>query len=208
MSGLLWVLSSKNCSSVGFSIAGAWTSGFGGPRWSACDVPHVVCGLWSRGLAGGVGGRGTHTFADPLHGAHLAAILHLVDGEVDLGQGLLLLYGADRIVDLGVARVLGARRTGAICVHGGRLRRGRSRQCEARRGVARGTRAGECERANQQRAVFRLKSGGCGRPERFSKQTRRRSRGRSVECFESASRRQSLEGVTRGVGGEDGELLR
>ena len=67
----------------------------------------LACGreVWRVGWA-----AGKHdTFADPLHGADLAAIFHLVDGEVDLGQGLLLLYGADRIVDLGIARVLRAR---------------------------------------------------------------------------------------------------
>lgn len=68
---------------------------------------------------GGVRVRGRHTFADSLHGADLAAIFHLVNGEVYLGQRLLLLYRANGIVDLDIASVLRAWRTGAVCVHVG-----------------------------------------------------------------------------------------
>lgn len=65
-------------------------------------------------------GKATHTFANSLHGAHLGAIFHLVDGEVNLRQRLLLLYCANGIVDLDIARVLRTGRTSAVCVHGGR----------------------------------------------------------------------------------------
>lgn len=58
-----------------------------------------------------------HTLADSLSGADLSSILHAVDGEVNLGRWLLLLYGADGIVDLGAADILRARRTGAVGIH-------------------------------------------------------------------------------------------
>lgn len=61
-----------------------------------------------------------HAFADSLHGVHLGAILHSVDGEVDLRQRLLLLYCANGIVDLDVADVLRARRASAVGFHDGR----------------------------------------------------------------------------------------
>lgn len=62
------------------------------------------------------------TFADPLQRAHLGSIFHGVDGEVDLGERLLLLYRADGIVDLADALlILGDGRLGiggrAIGVH-------------------------------------------------------------------------------------------
>lgn len=57
------------------------------------------------------------TLADSLSGADLGAILHAVDGEVNLGQWLLLLYGADGVVDLSAANILRARRTGAVGIH-------------------------------------------------------------------------------------------
>lgn len=40
-----------------------------------------------------------------------------MNGEVNLRQWLLLLYGADSIVDLGAANILGTRRTGAVGIH-------------------------------------------------------------------------------------------
>lgn len=52
------------------------------------------------------------TFADTLHGAHLGAILHGVNGEVDLGQWPLVLDGANGIVNL--LGVEGAGRAGTI----------------------------------------------------------------------------------------------
>lgn len=70
-------------------------------------------------MAGG-GDGGTHTFTDPLHGAHFGAILYAVEGEVDLGWRLLLLYGANGIVDLDVANILRARRASAVGIHDGR----------------------------------------------------------------------------------------
>jgi hypothetical protein len=50
---------------------------------------------------------GSHTFADTLLGADLGAILHGMDGEIDLGEWLLLLYSVDGIVDLVSANLLG-----------------------------------------------------------------------------------------------------
>jgi hypothetical protein len=50
---------------------------------------------------------GSHTFANTLLGADLGAILHGMDGEVDLGEWLLLLYSADGIVDRVPANLLG-----------------------------------------------------------------------------------------------------
>lgn len=163
----------------------------GGQRVTWCML-FVACGRegWQAGWAA----QGRHTFADPLHGAHLAAILHLVDGEVDLGQGLLLLYGADRIVDLGIARVLGARQTGAICVHGGR--RGEDRQCKATRGEARRgvggrerVREGKSAKSCLSSQVWRLWAAARG-----SAIAHAAGREGSGECLLSASRRQSLGG--------------
>lgn len=74
------------------------------------------------------GWRRKRTFADPLHGAHFSAILHAVNGEVDFGEGLLLLYCANSIVDLNVAKVLGTRRPGAVGIHGERRKIGEIRQ--------------------------------------------------------------------------------
>ena len=67
------------------------------------------------------------TFADSLHGADFGAIFHAMDREIDLGQGLLLLYGADGIVDLDVAQVLRRRRASTVGIHGGRAVEGRRR---------------------------------------------------------------------------------
>lgn len=71
-------------------------------------------------------------FADPFHGADLLAGLERMQGEVDLGQRLLLPDGANGIVDLHVALLLlGARgRLALPRVHvGGRVRAMRLR-CE------------------------------------------------------------------------------
>lgn len=56
---------------------------------------------------------GFHTFADTLCRVDLGAIRHDVDGEVDLGDGLLPLYGTDGIVDLPAGKRLG--RAGRCC---------------------------------------------------------------------------------------------
>lgn len=63
---------------------------------------------------------GKRTFAHSLERAHLSAILHHVNGEVDLGERLLLLNCANGIVDLGgpSRRLIGVV---AIGVHGRRL---------------------------------------------------------------------------------------
>lgn len=59
-----------------------------------------------------------HTFADSLHGADLGPVFHSVDGEVDLGKRLLLLDGADGIVDLlGAAILVGGERRDVLGVH-------------------------------------------------------------------------------------------
>lgn len=65
----------------------------------------------------------SRTFAHTLQGADLGAILHGMDGEVDLGNGLLLLNRADCIIDLDVAPLLNRGRSVilALGVHGGRL---------------------------------------------------------------------------------------
>ena len=63
------------------------------------------------------GGRGRWgaTFAHPLESAHLGAIFHFMDAEVNLGQRFLLADGANSIVDLHIARI---RRAGAtVGVH-------------------------------------------------------------------------------------------
>ena len=41
-----------------------------------------------------------HTFTDSILRAHLSTIFHCVQGEVDLGDLLLILHCADRIVDV------------------------------------------------------------------------------------------------------------
>lgn len=57
------------------------------------------------------------TFADSLHGAHLGAIFHGVEGEVNLGERLLLLEGAD-----GIFEVLGLVNFAWLLVlHGGQM---------------------------------------------------------------------------------------
>lgn len=43
---------------------------------------------------------GNYTFADALHGAHLRAILHGMQSEVNLGKRLLLLDCTNRIVHI------------------------------------------------------------------------------------------------------------
>lgn len=66
------------------------------------------------------GWRTLLTFADPLHRVHLCPILHSMDGEVDLGEGLLLLYRADSIVDLASALIIlgrGRLGLGAVGIH-------------------------------------------------------------------------------------------
>ena len=55
------------------------------------------------------------TFTDSIQGAHLGAILHGMQGEVDFGQRLLVLDGADGIVEI-LALVEVLRRV----LHGGR----------------------------------------------------------------------------------------
>jgi len=62
-----------------------------------------------------------HTFANTLHGADLGAVLHGVDGEVNLGEGLLLLDRADGIVDLHVlgAALVGGGHDAVLGIHGG-----------------------------------------------------------------------------------------
>lgn len=53
------------------------------------------------------GPRIRHTFADTLLRAHLRAILHGMQGKVNLRQGLLLSHGANGIVDiLGLVDIL------------------------------------------------------------------------------------------------------
>lgn len=91
-------------------MAGAWTSRSQERRTvSSSHIPRVTS------IA-----RHIHTFADSLHGAHFGAIFHAVNGEVNLGERLLLLYCADGIVDLDVAKILGPRRTSAVGIHLGR----------------------------------------------------------------------------------------
>lgn len=60
-----------------------------------------------------------HTFAHPLHGADLGAVFHLVNGKIDLGKRLLLLYGADGIINLLGAGVREGRpgRAGVLGIH-------------------------------------------------------------------------------------------
>ena len=86
MSGFCWVSSSKNCSSVGFNMAGACTSG---------EAHRVSDGGRPAQIA-----KPGFTFANPLHRADLSPIFQHVDGEVDLGARFLLLDCADGIVDL------------------------------------------------------------------------------------------------------------
>jgi hypothetical protein len=58
----------------------------------------------------------SRTFADSLQGAYLGSILHRVQGEVDLREGLLFLDGADSIVEIfGLVKVL------LVGVHGGQV---------------------------------------------------------------------------------------
>lgn len=57
----------------------------------------------------------TLTFADALQSAHLGAIFHGMQGEVDFGEGLLLLDGADGIVE-----VFGLIEALLVAIHGGR----------------------------------------------------------------------------------------
>jgi len=52
----------------------------------------------NRSRNGGTSRR--YTFADALQGAHLGVVLHGVQGEVDLGQRLLLAHGTHCIVDV------------------------------------------------------------------------------------------------------------
>lgn len=49
---------------------------------------------------------GKSTFANPLGRVHLGAVFHGVDGEVDLGNRLLLADGTNGIVDVGIARIV------------------------------------------------------------------------------------------------------
>lgn len=67
-----------------------------------------------------MGLQAERTFAHSFERAHLSAILHHMDGEVDLGKRLLLLNCANGIVDLGgpSRRLIGVV---AFGVHGGRL---------------------------------------------------------------------------------------
>ena len=72
-----------------------------------------------------------YTFAHPFSGVHLSPILHSMDTEVDLRHGLLLLDGANSIVDLNVALIAnvgcvgygrGVRHLLFFGVHCGRMR--------------------------------------------------------------------------------------
>lgn len=69
-----------------------------------------------RGGRGGDGGGAGPTFANPFKCAHLGTIFHDMDGEVDLGEGLLLADSANGIVDLLVVVRLRA----TVGIHGGR----------------------------------------------------------------------------------------
>lgn len=71
------------------------------------------------------GGATRRTFAYSLERADLSAVLHHVDGEVDLGQRLLLLNRANGIVDLGgSSRDLLSNVGVAFGIHGGDWRVG------------------------------------------------------------------------------------
>lgn len=85
-----------------------------------CGNRHAHIPAWRQ-----TGKKTRPTFADSFHGADLLAGLERVQGEVNLGQRLLLPDGANGIVDLHIALLLlGARgRLALLRVHvGGRVR--------------------------------------------------------------------------------------
>lgn len=78
----------------------------------------MMAGLRRRQLEGM-----SRTFAHTLQGADLGVILHGVNSKIDLWYRLLLLNGANGIVDLDVASLLSRGRSVGLAfrVHGGRL---------------------------------------------------------------------------------------
>lgn len=70
------------------------------------DVGHRLGVICVELLVGGLGHSWRlNVLANSLHGANLSTIFHGMDCEVDLWKGLLLLDGANRIVDLLVSTV-------------------------------------------------------------------------------------------------------
>jgi len=64
-----------------------------------------------------------HTFADSLHGADLAAIFHSMKGEIDLGDGLLLVDCMQGLVDLDLLDAMGRERDASVHDRRGMRRR-------------------------------------------------------------------------------------
>lgn len=81
------------CSSVGVLKAGAWTS------VASCGQ-HFALPVYLRRTSGAADYVACHTFAYSLLSVYLHAILHLMYGEVDLRDLLLVSHGADGIVDV------------------------------------------------------------------------------------------------------------